>query len=129
MGLEHANAVTYTRTADAFRSGDRAELERLIAADAVWHVPGEHDMAGDVRGRDALLAWLERLRGLGFWLTECDVFASDDHVCAVSLMGARRDGVDVQTRVVSVFRYQNGQQIERWLYPDDWAAWGAIFDT
>jgi uncharacterized protein len=117
------------RTADAFRSGDDAELGRLIAADAVWHVPGEHDMAGDVRGRDVLLAWLERLRGLGFWLTECDVFASDDHVCAVSIMGARRDGVNVQTRVVSLFRYQDGQQIERWLYPDDSVAWGAIFDA
>ena len=86
-------------------------------------------MGGDVRGRDALLAWLDRMRGLGFWLTECDVFASDDHVCAVSLMGARRDGVDLQTRVVSVFRYQNGQQIERWLYPDDRVAWDAIFEA
>jgi uncharacterized protein len=129
VGSDHPNAITYRRTADAFRSGDHTELGRLIAADAVWHVPGEHDMAGDIRGRDALLAWLERLRDLGFWLTECDVFASDEHVCAVSLMGARRDGVDVKTRVVSVFRYHQGQQIERWLYPDDGAAWAAIFET
>jgi hypothetical protein len=43
-------------------------------------------------------------------------------------MGARRDGVDVQTRVVSVFRYRNGQQIERWFYPDDPQAWNNIFE-
>ena len=130
MEREHPNAVAYGRTADAFRSGDRAVLEGLIAADVVWHVPGEHDMAGVVRGRETLLAWLEQLRRLGFWLAERDVFASDEHVCAVSLMGARRDGVDVQpTRVVSLFRYRDGQQIERWMYPDDRVAWNAIFEA
>ncbi len=86
-------------------------------------------MAGIIRGREALLAWLDQLKGLGFWLTEEDVFASEEHVCAISLMGARRDGVDVQTRVVSVFRYRDEQQIERWLYPDDGAAWNAIFEA
>jgi hypothetical protein len=44
-------------------------------------------------------------------------------------MGARRDGGDVQTRVISVFRYHEGQQVERWLYPDDNAAWNAIFGS
>ena len=127
MGTEHPDALAYRRTADAFRSGDRTAVERLIAPDVVWHVPGEHPMAGVIRGRSALLAWLDRLGPLGFWLTEEDVFASDDHVCAVSIMGARREGVDVHTRVVSIFCYRDGQQLERWLYPDDAVAWNAIF--
>ena len=76
-------------------------------------------------GRKALLAWLARLKDVGFWLVEHDVVASDEHVCAVSTMGALRDDVDAQTRVVSIFRYRNGQQLERWLYPDDTAAWNA----
>jgi ketosteroid isomerase-like protein len=42
-------------------------------------------------------------------------------------MGARRDGVDVRTRVVSIFRYHDGRQLERWLYPDDILAWNTIF--
>ena len=85
---------------------------------------------GDDRGgRDALLGWLAHLKGIGFWIVECDVFASDQHVCAISTMGARRDGGDVQTRVISVFRYHEGQQVERWLYPDDNAAWNAIFGS
>ena len=29
---------------------------------------------------------------------------------------------------VSVFRYLNGQQVERWFYPDDPATWDTIFD-
>jgi len=85
-------------------------------------------MAGDIRGRGALLDWLANVRTKGFWLEEQDVFGNDRHVCAVSTMGARRDGVDVHTRVVSVFRYAQGQQLERWFYPDDPAVWDTIFD-
>jgi hypothetical protein len=84
-------------------------------------------MAGDIRGRDALLAWLDDVRAKGFWLTEHDVLGSDDHVVALSNMGARRDGVDVQTRVVSVFHYQDGKQLERWFHPEDPAIWDEIF--
>ncbi len=107
------DALAYRRTADAFRAGDFGLLEELIAPDVVWHVPGEHRMAGDLRGPEAVITWLTEVRGLGFWLEEHDVFASDQHVCAVSTMGARRDGVDVQSRVVHLFRYRQGQQVER----------------
>jgi uncharacterized protein len=124
---EHPNATAYRSTADAFRSGDQALLASLIAADVVWHVPGSHAMAGEIRGRTALLAWLAELANKGFWLTELDVFGNDWHVCALSTMGARRQGVDVQTRVVSVFDYRDGLQLQRWMYPDDAEAWGAIF--
>ena len=125
--VEHPNAIAYRRTADAFRAGDLTELASLLAADVVWHVPGTHSMSGDIVGRDALLVWLGQLQPKGFWLTEHDVLGSDEHVCALSMMGARRQGTDVQTRVVSVFHYREGQQLERWMYPDDPAAWEQIF--
>jgi ketosteroid isomerase-like protein len=124
---DHPHVIAYRRTADAFRAGDLDVVESLVAPEVVWHVPGDHPMAGTIEGREALLAWLARLKGIGFWIVECDVFASDQHVCAVSTMGARRDDVDVQTRVISIFRYRDGRQVERWLYPDDTAAWNAIF--
>ena len=127
MAAEHPNATAYRHTADAFRSGDEVELSALIAADVVWHVPGSHAMAGEISGRAELVDWLARLRATGFWLEEQDVFGNDLHVCAISTMGARRHGVDVKTRVVSIFRYHDGQQLERWIYPDDARAWEAIF--
>jgi uncharacterized protein len=127
MTKEHPDAVAYRRTADAFRAGDLHMVETLIAPDVAWHVPGEHSMAGTIAGRDAVLRWLAQLRDLGFWLVEHDVFASDDHVCAISTMGAHRGSMDVQTRVVSIFRYHDGRQIERWFYPDDSDAWNEIF--
>jgi hypothetical protein len=72
-------------------------------------------------------AWFGLLRPKGFRLSEHDVLGNDEHVCALSVMGARRDGVDVQTRVVSVSRCRDGQQLERWFYPEDPMAWDAIF--
>ena len=93
---EHPNATAYRRTADAFRAGDLARLEELIDPDVVWHVPGSHPMAGDVLGRTNLMQWLRQLNRRGFWLTEEDVFGSDDHVCALSIMGATRPGIDTE---------------------------------
>jgi len=126
-GGEHPNATAYRRTADAFRAREFETLWMLVADDVVWHVPGRHSMAGDIRGIDALVAWLSAVSALGFWLTEHDVLGNDEHVVALSEMGARRPGVDVQTRVTSVFHYRDGRQLERWFYPEDHAAWDAIF--
>ena len=56
------------------------------------------------------------------------MFGNEEHVCALSYMGARRPGVEVEMRVTSVFHFRGGQQVERWMYPEDMAAWDAIFN-
>ncbi len=126
---EHPDAITYRRTADALRAGDLETLATFMDPDVTWHVPGRHPMAGDVVGRDALVAWLAKAKSIGFWLTEHDVLANDAHVVAISHMGARRDGLDIETRVVSVFHYRDGRQAERWLFPEDADIWDAIFSA
>jgi ketosteroid isomerase-like protein len=125
---DHRDVVAYRRTADAFRAKDRARLAELIAEDVVWHVPGSHSMAGEIRGRSALLDWLGKLMERAFYLSEHDVLGNDEHVCALSVMGSRRNGEDIHTRVVSVFHYRDGVQLERWFYPEDLGAWNRIFD-
>ena len=124
---EHPNAVAYRQAAAAFRANDLAAIEALVDADVVWHVPGTHPFAGDLRGRDALINFLGGLGPFGFWLREHDVFGNDVHVCALSEMGATRPGVSVSTRVVSIFHFRDGRQLERWFYPDDMNAWNSIF--
>jgi ketosteroid isomerase-like protein len=123
---EHPNATAYRKAADAFRAGDSEALRGLIAEDVVWHVPGRNPLAGEIRGLDELVAWLGRVAALGFTLREHDVFGNDEHVCALSYMGARRPGVAIETRVTSIFHFRDGRQIERWFYPDDIDAWNAI---
>ena len=128
MNAEHPNAAVYRKTADAFRARDLRAIEALVDADVIWHVPGDHPRAGDIRGREALLSWLADLAAVGFVLREHDVFGNDEHVCALSYMGARRPGVDIETRVVSIFHFRDGRQAERWFYPEDPAVWERIFD-
>ena len=125
---EHPNATAYRRAADAFRAGDLNTIAQLVADDVVWHVPGRHRRAGDLVGSAAVMSWLNGLRGTGFWLREHDVFGNDEHVCALSVVGARRPGLDVETRVVNVFHFRDGRQVERWFYPEDRDAWDRIFD-
>jgi hypothetical protein len=125
---EHPNATAYRRTVDAFRARDFDTIRSLVAEDVVWHVPGRHSMAGEIRGLDELVAWLGRSSELGFTIREHDVFGNDEHVCALSYMGARRPGVVIEIPVTSVFHFRAGRQVERWMYPDDAAAWDAIFD-
>lgn len=107
---EHPDATAYRQAADAFRSGDLVRLRALIDDDVVWHVPGDHAMAGDHLGAEAVLAFLDRLRAIGFTVREHDVFGNDAHVCALSEMGATRPGTEVRTRVVSVFHFRDGRQ-------------------
>ena len=127
MGDDHPNAVAYHRTVEAFRQGDLDTVASLIAEDVVWHVPGDHPLAGDHVGRERLLEFLASLASLGFTIREHDVFANDEHLCALSFIGARREGLEVETRVVSVFHFRNGQQTERWFYPEDAVILNRIF--
>lgn len=126
---EHPNATAYRRTADAFRAGDRESLRGLIDDDVVWHVPGENRLSGDVRGRDALFEWFDRLRavtGGTFALEEHDVLANDKHVVVLSRMSAVRTS-PITVDVVSVFHFRDGRQLERWLLPADPDAWNRMF--
>ena len=55
------------------------------------------------------------------------VLGNDEHVVALSLMGAVRKGRRITVKVVSVFHYRNGKQCERWFHPTDPAAWDDMF--
>ena len=47
-----------------YRGGDAEAVRERLAPDVVWHVPGTSPIAGDHRGRDAVMAYFERRRAL-----------------------------------------------------------------
>jgi ketosteroid isomerase-like protein len=128
MSEQHPDAIAYRRAAASFRAGDISAFDDLLDEDVVWHVPGGHSRSGDIKGRAAVKAWLTDALSIGFRLREHDVFASDEHVCALSVMGATRPGMDIETRVVSIFHFREGRQLDRWFYPEDADTWDRIFD-
>lgn len=124
---EHPNALAYRQTAEAFRTRDVTALRALFDLDVVWHFPGTNFRAGDIRGLDAVVGFLNGLPA-GFTLREHDVLGNDEHVVALSHIGIRSPDLELEIRVVSVFHYRNGRQFERWFYPEDFATWDRMFE-
>ena len=78
--------------AERFPSSSRARQQRLERGS--WGRRRKYDLhyGKSITSRRPRLG---ELRRRGFWLEELDVFGKDRHVCAVSLMGARGEGIDV----------------------------------
>jgi ketosteroid isomerase-like protein len=119
---EHPNAASYRRAADAFRAGDLDTLATTIHEDVIWHLPGTSWMARDFEGRATLLDYLREImvRTNGTFKLQ-DVFISgcDDHVLAVSRLGATVDSEEQFFDVSSVMRFIDGRQKERWFHLHD----------
>ncbi len=132
LPVEHSNVAAYCRTADAFRARDTEALAELIDRDVIWHVPGISPLAGEIRGREALFEWFDRLHEITdgtFTLKEHDVLGTDDQVVALSEMGAVRDGAPIVVNVVSVMHFRDGRQQEQWFHPQDPAAWDVLLGS
>src|SRR2546428_11063257 len=88
MGMfEHPNAALVERLYAAFDAGDAESLKKLIAEDAVWHVPGSTEISGDHRGHEAIFAYFQKLAELSggtFRAELVDVLASDMHAPALA---------------------------------------------
>src|SRR3989442_7772666 len=88
MGMfEHPNAALVERLYAAFDAGDREALKKLIAEDAVWHVPGSTEISGDHRGHEAIFAYFQKLAELSGGTVRAelvDVLASDMPAAALA---------------------------------------------
>jgi uncharacterized protein len=122
ISVDHPDAVTYRRAADAFRAGDLDALATTIHEDVIWHLPGTTWMARDFEGRDTLVAYLreivQRTNGT-FTLQDVYVSGSDDHVLAAQRFGATVDGEERFFEVSSVMHFRDGRQKERWFHIHD----------
>ena len=58
---EHPHAALVRKGFEAFTRGDMDTMRDLIASDATHHVPGNHPLSGDFKGRDAILDMYRRL--------------------------------------------------------------------
>ena len=115
-----------------YAGGDVEPVAELLAPDVVWHVPGTSPIAGDHRGRDAVIAYFRKRRALA------------DETFVMHPKGALEDGdavvqlVDGEATIAGerrtwstagVYRIADGKVAEVWLVPLDLEqferAWGA----
>lgn len=116
---EHADVATYRATADAFRARDLDAINELIHEQVVWHIPGDSWLSGEVRGRSEALAFLERLVAKtngSFILEDVHVLGNEDHVLTVQRIGGTFEGQTKVFDMVTVIRFEDGKQRERWFH-------------
>jgi RNA 2',3'-cyclic 3'-phosphodiesterase len=113
-----------------YAGGGSEGVSSLLCEDVVWHVPGASAIAGEHRGVDAVLAYMDARRRM-----MDGTFRVVVHGAAliagrvVQLAGGRamRDGREVSWETVGVFRVAGGRIAECWLIPFDQAAFDRIW--
>jgi 2'-5' RNA ligase len=116
--------------ARGYAGGGFEGLVDLLSEDVVWHVPGVSAIAGEHRGVEAVLAYMDARRRI-----MDDTFRVEVHGAAliagrvVQLAGghAVRDERPVSWETVGVFRVAGGRIAECWLVPFDQAAFDRIW--
>jgi ketosteroid isomerase-like protein len=127
---DHPHVAIYRRAADAFRKRDLDALAETIHEDVHWHFPGTSWVSREIAGRDALLAYLRELMTKtdgSFLLEDIAISGNDHHVVAVQRFGATHRGDTQKFEAVSVMRFDDGRQLERWFHLLDIEAFDAFF--
>jgi ketosteroid isomerase-like protein len=102
---------------------DWAAVRAMLAEDVAWHELGpEQDYSGDHRGREQVVALLEKLVDVtdgSFVLEPTDAIVTAEHVAASVRWHAERGGRQVAGYDLAVFRVAaDGKIAEAWFFPD-----------
>jgi ketosteroid isomerase-like protein len=119
---EQPNQLLVRRGFEAFTTGDIETLVEIIADDAVQIMPGNNIIAGEHKGRDAILALYGRLfeetAGTLNVILE-GTYAAGNNVVAIYRGTATRNGRSLDQRNALVFEIQHGQAVRLTDMPDD----------
>jgi uncharacterized protein len=119
---DHPNATLARRLYETLAGGDIAGFLDLIADDAVFHIGGDSIVAGEHRGKDAVVALgvkvLEETNGT-YRTDLLSVLANDSHAITLHHWSAERRGDRIEMDNFNVYRFENGQVVERWEFIED----------
>jgi len=114
--VSHPNAELVRALFAAFKGGDVAAVDRVIADDAVWRFPGRRGrLAGEHRGKAEIFSFLMNVQSLTagtFHLELADVVAGDDHAVALFRGHGERDGRTLDNPTALVMRFADGRIVE-----------------
>ncbi len=119
---DHPNATLLRKGYEAFDKGDMATITELFSEDVLWHVPGDSQISGEHRGRDAVFAIFAKttqLSGGTFKIDVHDVLANDEHAVALTRGTASRQGKQLSSLDTDVYHMSNGKVTEFWSFAED----------
>jgi len=131
MPPEEAPLDVIGRYLDVMRSGDRKTGYTFFAEDVSFRIPGRSQFAGDHRGRDAAVQYIESAIALAeegeVELELIDTLTSKDRVALLLHERFKRpDGV-IDIRRANVYRIAGGKIVEVWIFEADQYAVDALF--
>ena len=108
------------RYLDLMRAGDFEAGMRFFADDIVGHVPGRSALAGELRGREAVVGYIETARAFSHGgeveLELVDMLASDERVALIVRETFHTDDGPVVINRANVYRVRGEQIIEIWIF-------------
>jgi ketosteroid isomerase-like protein len=104
----------------------------LLADKVGWHEPGEEDHSGDFRGRDEVVALLQKLAEVteGTFQLEPEEFLNlREHSAVRVKWWAERSGMRSDGYEIAVYRVDDGKIAQVWFYnePSDAEPFSAVF--
>jgi ketosteroid isomerase-like protein len=93
----------------------------LFAEEIGWHEPGEEDHSGDHRGREEVVALLQKLvavTGGTFQLEPKAFLNSVDYSAALVRWSAERQGKRSEGNEIAVYRFDDAKIVQVWFYVD-----------
>jgi ketosteroid isomerase-like protein len=107
----------------AFNEGDVQTAMDDFSDDIVWHGGSRGPLAGDYKGKAAVLGLLMKFGQLteGTYKAEIhDILTNDKHSVAIGVYKATRNGKTLQEKFVDVFHINaEGKATEFWRFQED----------
>ena len=113
-----------------YLGGDPRAVGECLTPDVIWHVPGQSAIAGDHRGRDAVMDYFDRRRAIAggtMAIVPGERLVSGDVVIQLADGQVERDGERLSWRTVGVYRMDGERVAEAWLIPLESAAFDEIW--
>ncbi|HEY1508344.1 MAG TPA: nuclear transport factor 2 family protein [Solirubrobacteraceae bacterium] len=107
---------------EMYAGGPVDPLSELLADEIVWHVPGTSPIAGDYRGKQAVLDYFGARRAMAagrIEITKHGELVGDDVVVALADGHARLGSGEARWRTAGAYRVADQKIAEAWLVPLD----------
>lgn len=121
--MAHPNEERLRSLYTSLATGDIASAVAMLADDAVFHVPGRGQLAGEHRGKDEIVKMALRAfeETQGTFKTEpIAIFANDSYAVGLHKWTAKRGGKSIAMNNFNVYRFDSvGKITERWEFIED----------
>jgi ketosteroid isomerase-like protein len=114
----------------AARRGDFDAAFGHFADDIVFRIPGRNAFAGEHRGREAAMGYIDHARALSrereVTVDVIDALVSEERFALVVVERFHRDGEVVEIRRCNVYRVAGPEIVEVWIFEGDQHAVDAL---